>query len=257
MRTALIGYTGFIGTNLLSQTNFDDLYNSQNIKDIEGKTYDLVVSCGTKAERWKANLEPEKDWEGIKKLLDCLEKVKAKQFILISTVDVYPTPQGVDEDTKIYVKQFSQAYGKNRYKMEEFIKANFSNVLFVRLPQLFGIGLKKNFVYDLINDNALDFTDKNSHFQWYNLKNLWKDIQIAIKSDLFVVNFAVEPISARDLAKYTRDLNFKNETKKPPLIYNVQTKNGKIFVSPDKYIYHKKSTLIELKRFITKERKKL
>ena len=184
-----------------------------------------------------------------------LESVRTKQFILISTVDVYPNPRDVDEDSEISKDKFTQSYGRNRYKMEEFIKTNFSNFLFVRLPQLFGKDLKKNFVYDLVNDNALDFTDTDSHFQWYNLKNLWKDIQTAIKNGLYIVNFSVEPISAKDLAKYTLSSNFENETKKPPLIYNVQTKYGSLFGSKDRYIYHREEILEQLKRFITKERR--
>jgi hypothetical protein len=37
MATALIGYTGFIGSNLARQFDFDDFYNSKNIDDIAGK----------------------------------------------------------------------------------------------------------------------------------------------------------------------------------------------------------------------------
>ena len=53
----------------------------------------------------------------------------------------------------------------------------FPKVTIVRCPQLYGENLRKNFVFDLIFDNALDFTHKDSQFQWYNLKNIWKDIE--------------------------------------------------------------------------------
>ena len=55
MRTALIGYTGFVGGNIKSQHEFDDYYNSKNIADIEGQEYDLVVSAANHAKMWQIN----------------------------------------------------------------------------------------------------------------------------------------------------------------------------------------------------------
>ena len=42
MKTALIGYTGFVGGNIKSQHEFDDYYNSKNIADIESQEYDSL-----------------------------------------------------------------------------------------------------------------------------------------------------------------------------------------------------------------------
>ncbi len=43
MRTALIGHTGFVGSNLLAEHPFDELYRSTNIETIAGERFDLVV----------------------------------------------------------------------------------------------------------------------------------------------------------------------------------------------------------------------
>ncbi|QQG47080.1 MAG: NAD(P)-dependent oxidoreductase [Candidatus Woesebacteria bacterium] len=257
MKSALIGYTGFVGSNLLSQYHFDDLYNSKNIEDIKGKKYDLIVSAATSALRWKANQEPKDDWKGIKKLLDNLSKVNTKKFILISTVDVYPNKVGINEDTKIKFLDLKEAYGKHRYKMELFIKRNFSDVTIIRCPQLYGDGLKKNFIYDLIFDNALDFTHKDTLMQFYHLKNIWRDIQIAIKNKIKLINFATESVTACQIAKYSLNVNFKNITEKPPLVFDFRTKYGKLYGSKDEYIYHRSQILKEIKEFIVNERKKL
>jgi len=48
MRIALVGYTGFVGSNLRVQYPFDDLYNSKNIADIEGKEYKTVETPVTR-----------------------------------------------------------------------------------------------------------------------------------------------------------------------------------------------------------------
>lgn len=256
MKTALIGYTGFVGSNIASQVTFDDYYNSKNIEDIRGKNYDLIVSAGTKAEVWKANQDPKSDWLGIKTLLDNLQEVTVNHFILISSVLVYPNPNNVDEDTQININELTMPYGKNRYKMEKFILKHFLKTTIIRAPQLFGDGLKKNFVYDLIHNNALDFTHKDSLLQWYNLKNIWNNIQVAVENEIPVLNLAVEPITAQELAKYTIDMNFNTVTEKPPLVFNFQTKYGGLFKSQDQYIYHKKEILEELRIFILDEKKK-
>lgn len=255
-KTALIGYTGFVGSNLLKQTNFDDLYNSKNIVDIKGKEYDVIVSAGTRAERWKANQDPEGDWNSIKRLLDNLEGAKATIFILISTVDVYPNPVGVDEDSIIDEVQLTQAYGRNRYMMERFVLEHFPKVTIVRCPQLYGDGLKKNFIYDLIHDNALDFTHKDTTLQVYHLENMWQDIQTAVENNIPLINFAVEPISAGEIARFTRGIDFETVTEKPPMKFDFQTKYATVYGKAGVYLYDKQTTLAQLKDFISTERRK-
>ena len=43
---ALIGYTGFVGTALARQHDFDAFYNSKNIETIKGEHFNLVVCAG-------------------------------------------------------------------------------------------------------------------------------------------------------------------------------------------------------------------
>lgn len=149
MKTALIGYTGFVGSNIAKNMKFTNYYNSKNINDINGKKYDLVISAGIRAEKYLANNYPERDFEEIKKFLKKLRSVKKiEKLVFISTVDVYKTPFNVDEDTRIIEKEL-HPYGKNRYFAEKYIQENFEDYLIVRLPGLFGVNLKKNFIYDM------------------------------------------------------------------------------------------------------------
>ncbi len=256
MRSALIGYSGFVGGNIASQTNFDDFYNSKNIEDIKGKTYDLILSAGASSLVWKTNSQPEEDWENIKRLMDCLKETKAKRFILISTIMVYPNPFNVDEDTPISSAQ-NQPYGLHRYKLEQFIKRNFKKYTIIRLPNLFGSGIKKNFIFDLIHNNHLDLTHKDSTLQWYNLENIYKDIQIAVINNLPVVNFTAAPLSAKLIAKYCLNLKFTTITNKPPLNHNMLSKYAHLFNSKSLYFYSGKQTLKSLKDFIISMKEKL
>lgn len=251
MKTALIGFTGFVGSNLLQQKKFDDFYNSKNITEIHGKKYDLIVSAATPSLFWKANQDPKTDLKVIKDLINSLKQVQTKKFVLISTIFVYDNPFDVNEETLIDEKKLTP-YGLNRLKLEKFIKKQFQSYLIVRLPNLFGQGLKKNFVFDLIYNNRLDLTHKDSLMQWYNLVNIWKDIQIALQHDLKLVNFAVEPVFAADIARQALGIEFKTITEKPALNHAMKTKYSDIYGAVNDYLYDRKYTLKELKKFIVR-----
>ncbi|ERL99959.1 hypothetical protein Q644_07920 [Brucella intermedia 229E] len=169
MASALIGYTGFVGSNLLRARSFDDLYNSSNIGNIVGKHYDLLVCAGVPAVKWKANKEPDRDREQIAALIDPLSKVTADRFILISTIDVYSNPSKLHDESKDPFDPEAQPYGKHRLEVEKWATAHFSDTMIVRLPALFGPGLKKNVIFDLLHDNQTDKIDPASSFQWYSL----------------------------------------------------------------------------------------
>lgn len=49
MKSALIGSTGFVGSTLLSQREFDFCYHSTDIADIDNKEFDLVICAAAPA----------------------------------------------------------------------------------------------------------------------------------------------------------------------------------------------------------------
>jgi len=150
MKKTIVGYTGFVGSNLISSTKFDGLYNSKNIEDAFGTKPDLLIYSGVRAEKFLANKEPEKDYAIIQKAIDNIKKIESKKLVLISTIDVYKNPIDVDEDTDIDTDEL-HPYGLNRYYLEKWVEENLNNYLIVRLPGLYGKNIKKNFIYDLIN----------------------------------------------------------------------------------------------------------
>lgn len=147
---ALIGYTGFVGSNLCEQTSFDAIYNSKNIKDIYEKTFDLVIYAGVPAEKYLANHQPLHDRKYIEDAIENIKKIKVEKFVLISTIDVYKKPLGVDERTRTDVEGL-HPYGLHRRMLEKWVEEYMPNSLIVRLPALYGKNLKKNFIFDMIN----------------------------------------------------------------------------------------------------------
>jgi len=253
MATALIGHSGFVGGTLLGQTTFDDLYRSTNIGDIKHKEYSLVVCAGAPAAKWIANQNPQEDLRNLTLLMDALKEVRAQELVLISTVDVYPSPISVDEDSPIDSEK-SDPYGKHRFYLEEFVRNHFEQSHIVRLPGLFGKGLKKNFLFDLLHHNALEFTHKDSRFQWYDMSRLWSDLAVVREKKFPLVNFAVEPVGCQEIAENCFGAQFENVPDKAPALYDMRTKYAAFFGSTGPYLYHAEEALLRIKKFVDEER---
>lgn len=301
---ALVGYTGFVGSNLYEAGAFDSVYNSKNIQEAFGTNPDLLVYSGLRAEKYLANNNPDKDLEQIKIAEKNILSINPKKLVLISTIDVFKNPSGVNENSVIDTNGL-HAYGYNRYQLELWVRQNYKDALIIRLPALFGKNLKKNFIYDYINripfmlkedkfdefikqepilndyyqlqdngfykvnvpDNerenlrqvftrlgfsALNFTDSRSRYQFYNLRNLWNDIQTVLCAGITLWHPATEPICAGELYQYLSGEDFINELDSLPANYDYRTIYGKLFGGTNGYICNKNQVMDEIRRFIHK-----
>lgn len=249
MATALIGFSGFVGGNIANQNKFDDVYNSKNIAEIEGKEYDLVVSAANRAEMWRINQEPEVDLAEIEEFISHIRKVKVRKFVLISTVGVYKDPNGANEDTPIDTDGLLP-YGANRHYLEQFCQDNFDTTI-LRLPGLYGKGLKKNVIFDLLNDNNVDRIHKDGVYQYYNLGNIWKDIQTALDNNLPLVNLATPPVSTEEVAREAFGVEFTNAPNDiKPAHWDMHSKYADVYGSEGNYLCTKAQELAEIKAFV-------
>ena len=146
----LVGYTGFVGSNLAASHSFDGYYNSKNIEQAYGKEPDLLVYAGVRAEMFLANHDPAADLANLKQAADNIARIAPKRLVLVSTISVYDEPKGADEDSPIDRNRLT-AYGANRRWLEEWVEEHIPGHLIVRLPALYGRNLKKNFLYDYIH----------------------------------------------------------------------------------------------------------
>lgn len=250
MKAALIGHTGFVGGNLLREYPFAGRYHSANIDSIAGAYFDLIVCAGAPAAKWKANQDPLADRACLGRLMSALERVKTQRFVLISTVDVYGQPIGVDEDQP---PSGATAYGRHRLELEHFVHDRFP-ALVVRLPALFGPGLKKNAIYDLMNNNQIEKIDSRSVFQFYNLGRLWRDIRIAAGARLSLVHLATEPVSMAEVARSVFGWDWTNHLPGSPPRYDLRTRHAGLFGGSGGYICHKMRVLTELAEFVRSQR---
>lgn len=301
---ALVGYTGFVGSNIYASAGneIDKVYNSKNIEEAYGTNPDLLIYAGLRAEKYLANNAPEKDMELIEQAEENIRRIGAKRLVLISTIDVFKVPKDVNENSEIDTENL-HPYGYNRYQLELWVRENYPDALIIRLPGLFGKNIKKNFIYDYINvipfmlkeakfdelvkqdsdlkkyyelqDNgfykvnvadkdrellkekfrklgfsALNFTDSRSIYQFYNLANLWSDIQIALKAGITLWHPATEPVSAGEVYEYLTGEKFENELGGVPADYDYKTLYAEQFGGVGGYILSKELILNDIKYFV-------
>lgn len=307
---SLVGYTGFVGSNihLAAGRKIEGLYNSKNIKKAYGSAPDLLIYAGLRAEKYLANNAPEQDMLQILQAEENIRMINPKKVVLISTIDVFKVPENVDETSAIETDGL-HAYGYNRYQLELWVRKNYQDALIIRLPSLFGKNIKKNFIYDYMNIiprmlepekfenfskkvpeikiyyslqkngfykvkdisekekkklkelfknlgfSALNFTDSRSKYQFYNLKNLWGDIQTAIKAGIKLWHPATEPISVAELYHYLKGREFVNNLSDAPANYDYRTIYDHVWNGIDGYIANKKTIMDEIKQFVRNEEK--
>lgn len=254
---ALIGYTGFVGSTLLKQGNFQALFRSTNINEIKEQSFDTVVCAGAPGQKWLANKEPENDHKIIMSLIEHLKTIKCKNFILISTVDVFKNPTAVDEQSHVEENKNS-GYSHNRRLLELFVADHFSNHLIVRLPGLVGPGLRKNVIFDFLNDNNLQTIDSRGVFQFYPMINLWYDIEIAVNAGLNLIHLTAAPISVREVSKQIFKSPFEQVLTNDPAKYDLRTRHAKLFGSEHPhYQYSSRETIQAIRAYAQSETKTL
>ncbi len=300
----LVGSTGFVGGNLAAKGCFTACYHSTDVQEGFGKEIDLLVYAGVPAAMFLANQDPAADLAIMRNARENIRKLNAKKTVLISTISVFADSKGKTEADKPTAQGLT-AYGANRLQLEEWVRQDDPDVLIIRLPSLYGIGLKKNFLYDLHtitpsmlrpakyqelsaksplvkegyadahngfyaltgavdaaalraffaqNDfNALCFTDARSLYQFYDLRRLWADIQIALAAQIKVLHLVTPPCTpAAVFAAVEGDAAapFANTLAAAPFDYDLKTQYAALFGGAEGYLCTKEQELAEIATFM-------
>jgi hypothetical protein len=247
----LIGYNGFVGATILKNFSIQKKFNTKNIIKIHKYNFNTLFCAAPSSLKFYANKYPRRDRDNIIKLINFLKRAKCKKFIHISTIDIYNKKTSSNEDTQIVEKKL-YGYGKNRRTLEKFIINKFEDHHILRLPNLIGDNLKKNVVYDIINNKNI-FINSNNIQQWYNLKNLKKDLKIILNNKIKCINLVSEPFPIKLI--FNKNILNKKQNSYPKLNYNIKSKHSYLFGNKD-YIYSKKKILLDILNFIKKKSKK-
>ena len=88
VKDILVGYTGFVGSNLVAAHGFSMCCNRKNIQESYGSKPDCLVYSGVPAEMFLANQNPEADLALMEQAIDNMRKIQPKSIVLISTIAV-------------------------------------------------------------------------------------------------------------------------------------------------------------------------
>ncbi|MDE6621916.1 MAG: NAD(P)-dependent oxidoreductase [Lachnospiraceae bacterium] len=156
---ALVGYTGFVGSNLYARARnrIKGVYNSQNVEKAYGLEPEVLIYAGVRMDKNLANNTPDCDLDLILEAEKNIKAINPQRLVLISTIDVYQNPVGVDETDSVLLggkggmDNGVQPFGLNRYYLEAWVRKNYPDALIIRLPGLYGYNMKDNFIYDYIH----------------------------------------------------------------------------------------------------------
>jgi nucleoside-diphosphate-sugar epimerase len=250
MNDALIGGTGLVGGTLLARRRFAAVYRSTTIEGIAGRTFDRIYCAGAPAEKWKANRDPDADRANLQRLVDAVSRAKARKVVLISTVDVFGDPQRVTEHDQ---PTAATPYGEHRRELERALASRFDTMI-VRLPALFGAGLKKNAVYDLLHGNQTEKIDSRGSFQFYDLTRLSRDLDAVEGACLRLVHLVTEPVTIGRIAREAFGMEFRNVLPGAPMAYDVRTEHAAAFGRGGPYVASADEVLAGLREFVAAER---
>lgn len=197
---AILGYNGFVGSAIRESLDpsTTELSTVQIWGIFEEERYKTVYGACVPAVKWVANANPQKDLAAILEILDAVKSIVCEGLVLISTIDVHNP--SVQLQTELCESPADESYGRNRYFVEQQLRSEFATSLtIVRLPALFGVGLKKNVIYDLVNNHRINSLNTNSCFQWYSLSWLHEDIERAVQKEIPVLNLYPEPIETMEI----------------------------------------------------------
>ncbi|KXU90939.1 pyridine nucleotide transhydrogenase [Paraburkholderia monticola] len=256
MDNALIGYTGFVGSTLHRQRDYGAVYRSTNIDEIDGKTFGRVACAAAPGQKWIANRDPLGDQQRIDGLIAHLETIRCDEFVLLSTVDVFLTPVGVDETSPV-VEDGLHAYGLNRRRLEKFVEAYFPKHLIVRLPGLVGPGLRKNVLFDFLNDNNVHLIDSRGSFQFYPMVNLSYDIDRALAAGLRLVHLTAEPITVSKASSEGFGKPFEQHVGDRAASYDMRSLHASLFGGTGHYQYSARETLQAVRSYAQTEQRTL
>ena len=250
---ALIGHTGFVGSTLIRARAFDACYNSTSIDQIDGRSFDLLVCAGASAAKWQANQNPDIDRRSLERLKAHLKTVRAQRLVLISTVDVFSSPIDVselDEPTSVGLLP----YGRHRLELEHFIRERFDQSIIIRLPGLFGEGLKKNLIHDLVHNHLTHQINPLGLLQWYPMRRFADDLSAIIDAKPPLIHVAAEPIATLDIQNRFFPEAIIGEPQLPAPTYDMRTVLPQILGGSGQYHLSAIDVMRELGRYVHETR---
>lgn len=204
--SGLIGFTGFIGSELMKSVKFNFTFDRKNINDISQVKIDTICcSAPTGNRRW-ANSNAKEDLQNIQSLMKSIKSSSASKVILISTIDA--------------LAYTDTPYGNHRAQLEKFIKNNYNSYTIIRLCTIIHPTIQKNILYDLANSQFIENINGQSSMQWCKLDDIIDIVKDAPQGE---VNLFSPPILNNDIISkfFTNMLPTIQQNTQDAVVYDV------------------------------------
>jgi nucleoside-diphosphate-sugar epimerase len=190
----IIGGNGFVGSAFVrffirKKINYQiiDRYNYASFYD---KPCNILINANGNSKKYIAERDPLLEFDSsTRSVLTSLTSFNFKHYIYLSSGDVYPeqeTPAKTDENLLIDVTRQSR-FGLNKYLAEQLVKKYADKWLIIRMGGFVGNGLKKNAIYDILNNSEI-WISPESELQFINsdsaVEIIWELINKNISNEI-------------------------------------------------------------------------
>ena len=198
-RIALLGYKGFVGSALfkkLKESGYDITGVSRDsYEKYKNEEFDIIINSAMPSKRFWAVNNPMDDFDATVRLTaDLVYGWKYKKFVQISTVSARC--------------QLDHPYGLNKKCAETLVLNKSENNLVVRLGGLYGPGLDKGAVFDIIKGNKI-YVHGDSKYNFIDVEKAAEIIVKKIDKKGIIEVGAKDQISLREIAEHFKlDVDF-------------------------------------------------
>lgn len=146
MKICVLGYTGFVGSavyKLLQNVDGHIIFGVNSHTYLDVNDFDVVINCAGFSEKYIANKNPNKMELVENSIFEKISNLRFKSLIHISSIEA---------------ELELDSYGILKKQMEQRILSKYKQATVLRLGGIIGGGLKKNVIFDIINNKLLFVT---------------------------------------------------------------------------------------------------
>lgn len=199
----LLGGEGFVGSafaRLFAKRGLAHaVITRQNYDQFIGQSCDYFVNANGNSKKFMADREPFWEFEAsVTSVARTLSDFEIGKYVHLSTGDVYPvqtSPEVTREDQVLDPTKMSR-YGLHKYLAETLVRGARLEALVFRMGGFVGRGLKKNAIFDMLND-AQVWLDPASELQFISTDNavrvMWSLVEKGVTGE--VVNLGAKGVA--------------------------------------------------------------
>lgn len=190
----VLGGDGFVGSALVRLLRHleveHEVISRVNFASYAGRSCDILINANGNSRKFMADKDP--SWEfdaSVVSVVNALNTIRSGTYVHLSTGDVYPSqrlPEETLEDLVPDVAKMSR-YGLHKYVAETLVRGCHKNWLIFRMGGFVGPGLKKNAIFDMLNDAPV-WLDPDSELQFISTDSaariIWSVVEGGTRNEI-------------------------------------------------------------------------